>query len=259
MSINEVFPNPTVKHVIFQIRFPNLFYIENKIGDIQGKIMNMFPESALLYRRNIIFADVGKGLKIEDIMKDSEEKEGFVRKIWQFTSENKYKLSILNDSLDISSEFHKTYNLGKENKFRDVIEFVLKHFLEIVSVPIINRIGLRYIDECPTISKNNDDFINYFNTTFPLKRFDIKNANDMQFKTVVKNDKYYLRYVETLKLLEGDGEKCKLILDFDGFCNNIEPKNCMAVTDKLHDLISAEYEKTIKKPVYEYMKKPKEI
>ena len=31
MAINEVFPNPTVKKVIFQIRFPNLFFIESKI------------------------------------------------------------------------------------------------------------------------------------------------------------------------------------------------------------------------------------
>jgi len=45
MQINEVFPNPTVKQVIFQIRFPNLFYLESKIGEYQLKIMQRFPES----------------------------------------------------------------------------------------------------------------------------------------------------------------------------------------------------------------------
>jgi hypothetical protein len=29
ITIKEVFPNPTVKDVIFQITFPNLFSIEN--------------------------------------------------------------------------------------------------------------------------------------------------------------------------------------------------------------------------------------
>jgi hypothetical protein len=46
---DEVFPNPTVKTVIFQIRYPNLFYIESRIGDIQVKIMDDFPESSLLF------------------------------------------------------------------------------------------------------------------------------------------------------------------------------------------------------------------
>ena len=48
----EIFSNPTVKKVIFQIRFPNLFFIENKIGDFQLKIMGMFPESKLIFRRD---------------------------------------------------------------------------------------------------------------------------------------------------------------------------------------------------------------
>ena len=32
MGIKEIFSFPTVKQVIFQIRYPNLFIIENKIG-----------------------------------------------------------------------------------------------------------------------------------------------------------------------------------------------------------------------------------
>lgn len=51
MVIGEVFPNPTVKQVVFQITFPHLFYMEQKIGELQVKIMRMFPKSSLLYRR----------------------------------------------------------------------------------------------------------------------------------------------------------------------------------------------------------------
>jgi hypothetical protein len=50
--ITEVFPNPTVKQVVFQVKFPNLFYLENKIGDFQMKIMKDYPKSELQYRRS---------------------------------------------------------------------------------------------------------------------------------------------------------------------------------------------------------------
>jgi hypothetical protein len=56
MVIKEIFPNPTVKQVIFQIRFPNLFYIENKIGDFQLKIMKEFPKSAIAISKTICYS-----------------------------------------------------------------------------------------------------------------------------------------------------------------------------------------------------------
>jgi len=37
--------------------------MESKIGDFQMKIMKEFPESALLFRRQIVFADIGPGGK----------------------------------------------------------------------------------------------------------------------------------------------------------------------------------------------------
>ena len=82
MSISKVFPNPTVKHAIFQIRFPNLFSMEHKIGDLQLKIMEEFPQSTLLFRRQILFADIGPETKFEDIPSDSDKETG--KKIWQF-------------------------------------------------------------------------------------------------------------------------------------------------------------------------------
>ena len=104
MPINEVFPNPTVKQVVFQIRFPNLFYLENKIGEFQLRIIKDFPDSSLLYRRQVLFVDMGPQGKLEDIPGE----EG--QKIWQFKSPHQYELNVLSDSLDVTSQFHKTYN-----------------------------------------------------------------------------------------------------------------------------------------------------
>lgn len=246
MAITEIFPNPTVKTVIFQITFPNLFYIENRMGEFQIKIMKEFPQSALLYRRQVLFAEMGPETKLE-----IPEEQG--QKIWQFSSEKKYQLNVLSSSLDITSNYHKTYNLGDGVKFRDIIEFVLSAFFEITSVPVINRVGLRYIDECPIPSKDNEGFRAYYNSVFPLDRFNLSDANEMTFVTTVKRSAYYVRYVESLA--QQDNNDPKLILDFDGFAKDISSKDCLPVTDELHDLISEEFERTIKGPVYEYMRK----
>jgi len=248
MAINEVFPNPTVKKVIFQIRYPNLFYIEDKIGDLQTKFMKDFPESSLMYQQKFRLTDKGF-----DLEKSSDEKpEEVLKKIWSFESPQKTKLNILSDSIDISSEFHKTYNNPTSaNKFRDVIVFVLKHFFEAAQIPIVKRIGLRYIDECPIPKKDTKVFKEYYKTTFPLGRFKLEDATDMNFFTVVKRGKYSLRFNEKLVRL---GNKYKLILDFDGFGVNIQSRNCLKVTDDLHVLILKEYEKSLKEPVYKHMR-----
>lgn len=251
MVINEIFPNPTVKTVVFQIRYPNLFYIENKIGEIQLKLMEEFPESALLYRQRILLADVGSEVKFEKKFDDKPEDAS--TKIWQFQSPNNYKLNILSNSLDISSEFHKTYNNpGSDIRFRDTIELVINSFFEVTNLPIIKRIGLRYIDECPIPELTNKAFKEWYKTTFPLARFKLEDAGEMQFRAVVKRKSLFLRYIESLVLSKDEN---KLILDFDGYAENINPDDYLKVTDSLHDLILKEYEKSIRKPVLDHMRK----
>ena len=195
MVIDEVFPNPTVKQVIFQIRYPNLFYIENRIGDLQLKIMKMFPNSSLLQKQQIVFTEIGPDGNF-DVPENPDE--DMTKKVWQFESEKGFKLNVTSNSLDIVSDYHKTYNIDEEGveKFRDVIEFVLNSFHEIMMVPIINRIGFRYIDECPLPSKDNDTFKEYYNSVFPIDRFNLEYVTEMDFKTVFKKDDYniYLQY-----------------------------------------------------------------
>ena len=167
MSNGEIFPNPTVKKVIFQIKFPNLFYIESKIGELQLKIMGEFPESRLVNRRSMVFVDMGPNEKPVEIPENMPREPS--QKIWAFKSTKNVQLNVLSDSLDIASEHHKTYNNPESTeKFRDVIESVLGSFLKIVNIPIINRIGLRYIDECPMPhNKDNESFKKFYNSAFP--------------------------------------------------------------------------------------------
>jgi uncharacterized protein (TIGR04255 family) len=250
MAINEIFLNPTVKQVVFQIRYPSLFFMENKIGELQLKIMRVFPESSLAFRRQVFFADVGPDVKVVNV--PNEVSNDQAKKIWQFKSPKDFQLNVLMDSLDITSQHHKTYKLEGSDKFRDIIESVLDSFLSVTSIPILNRIGLRYIDECPVPLDSNEEFLKYYNSTFPLKRFSLPTAREMDFKTVVKREDCFIRYVESIRR---EGQETKLILDFDGFAENIESAQAMAVTDKLHDIILTEYEASIKQPVIDHMRK----
>jgi len=253
MVINEVFPNPTVKHVIFQIRYPNLFIIENKIGDFQIKIMDRFPNSALKIKQKGFILDAGAEIIYKE--KPENQKELGGEKAWSFSSpDEKVVLNVSSNSLDISSNFHKTYNNAKKSKdnFRDTIEFVLDQFFQLTKIPIIKRIGLRYVDECPIFKRVNSNFKSYYNTTFDLKRFPIKDSEEMIFKVVFKKGNYFLIFHEVVK-------KDKLFLDFDAFANGINSSDYLKVNDDLHLIISEEFEKSIKEPVYDYMRKKKEV
>jgi uncharacterized protein (TIGR04255 family) len=89
----------------------------------------------------------------------NESESPTIQKIWNFGSEDGVELNIHTDSLDISSTLHKTYNNKTVAiRFRDAVEFAMNSFLEVVNIPKINRIGLRYIDECPVFKKDQNWF-----------------------------------------------------------------------------------------------------
>jgi uncharacterized protein (TIGR04255 family) len=216
--------------------------------------MKEFPDSALVYRRQLLIADIGPETKLENLPAEHDTESR--RKIWQFKSGKGVVLNVLSDSLDIASSYHKTYNLPGGDKFRDAIKFIVDSFLGTTQIPVITRIGLRYIDECPIPAKDNASFSSYYNTSFPLGRFDIATASEMDFKAVIKKDHHSLRYVESLKKI---GNEYKLVLDFDGFATNIASSDYLTITDTLHTIISDEFEASIKEPVFRHMREQKEF
>lgn len=246
MKIDKVYPNPTVKEVNFQLNFPNLFLIESKIGDFQFEIMDEFPDSELLIKRHVVFAQSTKGF--DELKQDSDQEPH--TKVWQFSSEKGYRINVTTKSIHITSNMHKSYNMG-DNKFRDIIEFVVSKFLKVFPIKKIKRIGLRYVDHAPIFKKENKDFKQCYNTTFPLSRFKIENAIEMSFGTIVKRGNYFLRYIEVLPKDKDD----LLILDFDGYAQDIKTGKWLETLDNIHLIIRKEFENSIKEPIYKYMEK----
>jgi len=253
MPNEEVYANPTVTQVIFQIRFPNLFNIASRIGDLQIKIMNRFPESKLLQSRSILIADLGPDAKLGDIPEPPETPG--VQTIWQFLSPEGVKLDITTSSLSLVSTQHKTYSApGATPRFREAIEFTVTRFLDVLQLPLLTRIGLRYIDHCPLPpSLTNAAFLDYYLTTFPLNRFPISDAIEMSFVTRIRRGEHFLRFSESLNT---KSQPPKYILDFDGYAENTKSDTFLSTTDSLHELIHTEYETFIKDPVRTHMREP---
>jgi len=252
MPNEEVYAHPTVTQVIFQIRFPNLFNIASRIGDLQIKIMNRFPESNLLQSRSILIADLGPDAKLGDIPEPPQTPGA--QTIWQFLSPEGVKLDITTSTLSLSSKQHKTYHVaGAEPQFREAIEFTVTRFLDVLQLPLLTRIGLRYIDHCPLPNLTNAAFSAYYLTTFPLDRFPISDALEMSFVTRIRRRGHFLRFSESLNT---GSQPPKYILDFDGYAENTKSDAFLSTTDSLHDLIHTEYEDFIKNPVRTHMRKP---
>jgi uncharacterized protein (TIGR04255 family) len=251
MAITEVFPNPTVKEVHFEIRFPNLFYIESKIGEFQLQIMDRFPKSEEVFQRQVLIADLGPEGKLN---LPPEELHGpAVSKIWKFTSETGLEVDARTDHLGIKSTRHRTYNNpGASERFRDLIELVVEKFLMVTCLPMVTRVGLRYINDCPVPpALTNSEFQRFYDTALALHRFDLSCAREMGFRTIVSKGTHCLTYRETLAKR---GETFRLTLDLDAFSTEVTPGSCLAVTDELHNTIVAEFEHSIKGPVYDYMR-----
>ena len=87
MTINEVFKNSTVKVVIFQIRFPNLFYIEKIVGDYQLRMSDVFYDTSIVLSKGL-HVSLGPTPEVQNI----EDESGL--KTWQFKSNRGFQLNI---------------------------------------------------------------------------------------------------------------------------------------------------------------------
>lgn len=245
--MTELFLHQTVKSVAFEIKFSNLFFIENKIGDFQFKIMEEFPDSEEVIQKQFIISQTENYIKPEEIDPNTP-----TRKIWKFVSKKGYNLSISTNFLSITSSIHKTYNNPEgEYKFRDVIELALRSFSEILPASNIDikRIGLRYIDQCPLPNVlNNENYKKLYNTVLPLDRFNVKNTPIQQY--IVQNQLENGTAIRFVEFKDNDVVR----LDFDASKINVKLLDCLAITDQLYDAVHREWENTITDNFKQYMR-----
>lgn len=250
MALDEIFPNPVVKQVIFEIKFSNLFFLESRIGDFQIKIMREFPESELAVKRSFVLGH-GTDKGLQEVMKQPEVESA--TKVWQFTSPDGVQLAVSSRSLSLSSSSHSSYHRGAR-PFRRIIGDAVKHFFDVTSLPVVTRVGLRYINECPIPERTTAGFRNWYSTVLPLDRFPLEQINEMNFVNNCKLGNRNLQYIEVIRVVD---QTAVFFIDIDASAGNVPAESLVDELDKLHELIESQFEATIKEPLKQYMREEK--
>ncbi len=246
MPINEVFERPLIKTVAFQVTFPQLFSIEAKIGDFQSAIMKQFPESILLMKQHFMLVQRLEGAK------EATPEPSQTQQVWQFKSPGGVTVDVSRGSLSIVSQSHKTYaQPGSSERFREVIDLICGNFFKIVRIPVIHRIGLRYINECPLSQKTNEHYSKYYNGALPIHRFPLENADDMEATVVAERGAAKIRYFEKL---EATTPGFRITLDMDAWSERIDSADILTTADVLRDVISAQFEAFATNDLLAYMR-----
>jgi len=241
MTSTEVYERPTLNSVHFEARYPTLFYLNDKIGELQLKIIDDFPKSSQIIQQDIIMGP--------DNVPQSQEQI----KIWRFEkSSQKTRIDIRSDRLIISSFEYKSYNFPGETKFRDILEKTISNFLSVIPLTEFSRVGFRYIDHCPLEQKTTEYFKGLYNPPFCIDRYKIEDIRDYALIIRVMQDRYSVTFRSGIQKAYDEE---KYILDFDGFIENIPVNQYLTVADDLHELIKKEYNNNITDNLRAWMKK----
>jgi uncharacterized protein (TIGR04255 family) len=248
---HEVFPSPVVKSVAFELRFPNLFFIETRIGEFQVQVMKDFPQTELLHRRNLMFL-AGPADNLQELAK--QQTGDATDKVWVFKSKAGTRLEISSKNFVVSSEQHFSYKHGDEKSFRSAVQRAVEPFIKMVAIPLALRIGLRYVNECPIFSRSTEQFNECYNSILPMSRFKLEQVANMDCAVVTNMEQCQLRHVESMRLTPEGGQ---LVLDLDAWAENVPSENVMASTDLLYEALSTDFWNTVKQPIIDYRRKPK--
>ena len=240
------FPNPLVKQIFFEIKFPNLFSVESKIGEFQLQIVEKFPDSSLLFQRQVVFANLGPEVKIDDFEQNIDK--GLSKKIWQFKS-SEAEINITTNGIIISSPQIKKYS--NTNGYRELLNYILNKFFAVMSISVINRIGLRYVNEFDIEGMSNATFNSFIKSSLQTSRFSISNSKEMTSRIVENTAQHGLIFMEAIRVKDN---RKTWILDLDSFATNKSSDEHLSVADTLHSVIKSEFFKTIKPAIYPKMR-----
>jgi len=246
MDKYEVFKKPTVVKVVFEIRFPQLFNIEQKISEFQLKIMDDFPLSDQLFEQPFQISPSGTPAPPLTPL-------GNVTLVWQFQNPTqKTKIIVKSNRLNIISTEYKSYNHPDHPKFRELIKNIVLKFLALVSIKKFERIGLRYIDICPLEQKTNEYFEKYYHPNFDINQFKVEDIIENLSLVRIKREPHNLLFKSGIRT--DDKGNYIYFMDFDGYSFNTLNEKFLEVTDNLQQIIYKVYFDNITEEFKNYMR-----
>lgn len=242
---DEVFPNSPLIEVAFEVRFPNLFYINQKIGEFQLDIIDDFPKSSQVFTQPFILGEKN------EVISDKDNVNAIPS--WRFENETgKTKIMVYSNKLNIISKEYKSYNHPSNKNFRNLVTKILSIFAKTVPIKKFSRLGIRYIDHCPLERLDNKYFRNYYNPIFNIDKYKVEDIIDNLFIINIKREQYNLLFQCGIKKLDVG---YKYIMDYDGYATDIEASTCITTTDDLRRLIKNEFLSNITDDFKEHMRR----
>lgn len=178
-----------ITNVVFKVNFPKILNLSEQKPPIQlQKIFSeKFPRVDI---KKIPYVDTR-------IMKDSTlDIKGTTKILWIFLDREKIKkVEIEQDALSI--EYLKYENF---TEFFQTIKFTYKNFIDLYNIKIINRLGLRYINQIKLETGNPlswDNFINQYLFSISknfVKEKDRDNISRSMHFLEVNDEEYKLRF-----------------------------------------------------------------
>jgi uncharacterized protein (TIGR04255 family) len=251
VEVREILARPTVKTVVAEFRFPHLLVIEQKVADIQLALIERFPELRVQFQFSVLIGDPTKLSSPDSLPPQLRQQTAPTSKMWEFDSKEGEILRLATNSISLTSTAHKTYNHdGGGKKFRELIDFTSSRILGVVRVPFFERVGLRYIDECP-FQPDNGAFRRWYDVELPIDRYPLPTVEEMYSATRSKiGESFLFRQVAIRRTAAGD----TFTLDYDAYRMAVSTSNLLATTDELHDVIIRQYGNDITADFLEYMR-----
>jgi len=190
----------------------------------------------------------------DDLQEMAKQQSGnAIEKIWQFKSGSGTRVEVSSRNLIIVAEQHYSYHEGGDKSFRSVVEKVVTNFFKITQIPVAQRVGLRYINECPLFDRTTKTFKDCYNSILPVDKLGLENLSRAECIAVAKSGEMQIQHMEALRFATPTTDI--LVLDLDASTENVATENVLVTTDGLHDVIATEFRNVIKEPIVDFMRK----
>ena len=234
-DLAEKFPNPPVKEVAYEIRFPPDLRILAELYRYQQTIKDKLPK-------------VGKVHGFEISLPGGIP--SYLEGPWLFEdSEDNLQAKITMNSFAVTSRKHKTFD-----RFYPQLKDLTERFIKTYSIPSITRVGLRYINDITLGSDSIGELSRFFVSPFDHARIryeDLVSASaEIRRK---KGDSFLTLRVSFHQDQEG---KTHYVIDTDSyFERNLPVGDLFRIVETLHDNAIREFHDNITDAYVERLRK----
>jgi uncharacterized protein (TIGR04255 family) len=243
MSVTNNYKKNFLKNVIFRLDYSIILDLsENKPINFQKEIIDDFPILEPITQLGFQLEQQGEEMSAKNLKKT----------IWKFLSKDKLKsIELDQEYLSISIK-NNTYTTFGE--YRELVEKIITLFYNNYPSTIINRLGLRYINEIQINESDNFEWSNYLDDSltgcfnFLEDKTKVKRVINSFITKVNDNSFLNFKYGIFNKHFPSEIVDKTFILDYDCYTREqLEKSDILPKIGLYNEVITEKFEKSIKK------------